>query len=437
MRLLIVSYYFPPYNTIGAVRVSKTARLLAQWGHDVRVLCADDQPLQPTLDVELDEACITRTPWWNVNAPVEHLLGGRQRVAAQGFTLKQGSSSFVGKLGRLYKSAVNFPDAQIGWLPYAVRAGERLLRDWNAEVILASGLPATVLCVASRLAKRFNLPWVAELRDLWTLAGSYDEPWWRRWLETRLERAVLSTARGMVTVSQPLADELQRAYRCPTAVVLNGCDPHDFERARALPGEASSATVEPRLKITYTGMIYALRRDPRPLFAALQLLGDDAKQIHVEFVGRYLHEVQRQAAEFGLAECVTVRESIPYLEALRLQQQSDVNLLLLDPDVRQQGVYTGKLFEYLGARRPILALGPRETVAGQLIAERRAGCVSLDRVELAAQLRRWLAEKRALGHVAPLDATVIDGLTRHDQVRRLEAFLNTLLHGQASQRQAA
>ncbi len=437
MRLLIVSYYFPPYNTIGAVRVGKTASLLTQWGHDVRVLCADDQPLQRTLNVELDETRISRTPWWNVNAPVERLLGGRQRVAAQGFTLKQGTASFVGKLGRLYKSAVNFPDAQIGWLPYAVQTGESILRDWNAELILASGLPATVLCVASRLAKRHNLPWVAELRDLWTLAGSYDEPCWRRWIETRLERSVLASARGMVTVSQPLANELQHAYGCPTAVVLNGCDPLDFERARRLPVEASSTTVDPRLKITYTGMIYAGRRDPRPLFRALQMLGEEARQIHVEFVGRYLHEVSRQADEFGIAECVTVRESIPYLESLRLQQQSDVNLLLLDPDTRQQGVYTGKLFEYLGARRPILALGPRETVAGELIAERRAGYVSLDSDALAAQLRRWLDEKRTQGHVAALDPSVIDGLTRHDQVRRLEVFLGEMLHRQPEQRRAA
>ena len=429
MRLLIVAYYFPPYNTIGAVRVGKTAALLAAAGHDVHVLTARDQPLQPTLDVEFDEARITRTAWCDVNAPITWALGGRRRVAAEGYAPRAARGSWLRRLGGWYKSLVNLPDGQIGWLPWALSAGRDVIERARPDLILASALPPTALWVAARLARRYDIPWVAELRDLWVDDPSYAHPAWRRWLEERLQRELLSSARGLVTVSEPLAEHLRSSYDKPTAVILNGYDMRDHQRAAALARDAEHPrSSDRRLTIAYTGMLYAGRRNPEPLFQALALMGDDASRIHVEFTGRYLHEVEPLARRHGVGAQITVQSTVPYLESLARQQRADVLLLLTDSDPAQRGVFTGKLFEYLAARRPLLVVGGRDNVAAQLVEQRQVGFVSDDPRRIAEQLRRWLREKEQRGRLAEPPPSARDGLSRQEQVSRLDGFLRALVN---------
>src|SRR4051812_20287108 len=84
-RILIVSYRFPPFQSIGALAVGKTAKYLVREGHDVRVLSADDQPLPRSLSVEVPGEFVVRTPWLEPLRPIQRALGGRERVAAQGY----------------------------------------------------------------------------------------------------------------------------------------------------------------------------------------------------------------------------------------------------------------------------------------------------------------------------------------------------------------
>lgn len=430
MRLLIVSYYFPPYNTIGAVRVGKTAAGLARLGHDVRVLTADHLPLPESLPLEIDEQRVTRTRWWDVNRPVQWALGGRHRVAAQGYAVTGRFAALAKPLGRWWRTLINYPDGQIGWLPFAMRGGHELLGHWRPDAIFASAMPATSLLVASRLARRHVVPWIAELRDLWTDECGYAQPTWRKALERRLERSVLSSAAGLVTVSQPLADILQSQFARPTAVVLNGYDPLDFASICEMPPRGGP------LRIVYTGMIYEGRRDPEPLLEALARLGEVANGIRVAFYGRYLQTVHNLASRHGVGRLIEVHEPVPYRESLRMQQQADVLLLLLERDPEQRGVFTGKLFEYLGARRPVLAVGPTGNVAADLLVERQAGVVSNDVDAIARQLRAWLAQKQQCGGLPALPATVGAGLTRTEQVAKLDAFLHELVPDRARRRAA-
>jgi len=420
MRILLVSYYFPPFNTIGAVRVGKTAAHLRRLGHEVRVLTARDQPLLPSLPLEIPSEHVTATAWLDVNRPIEMVLGGRRRVAERGFAPPAVGRSWFKRLGALYRSLLNLPDGQIGWLPFALAAGHKLCREFQPELILASSTPPTSLLVGAALAKQHAIPWVAELRDLWVGELGYSHPAWRRWFEKRLERRVLASAAGMVTVSEPLARQLRAEHRQPVAIVLNGFDPHDFARPAPTPSSALP------LRLVYTGMIYEGRRDCESLLAALAELGPEAAQIRVEFYGRYLSNVQALATQYGVGHLVETHASVGYREALALQQSADLLLMLLERGPRARGAYSGKLFEYLGARRPILALGDATSLPGRLITQRRAGVVlDLPRA-IAEHLRQRLSEKRA-GAIAPIAATAGRGLSRQDQTRRLALFLERIL----------
>jgi glycosyltransferase involved in cell wall biosynthesis len=419
MRILYIAYLFPPYMSSGTVRTGKTVRFLTELGHDVRVLSAADQPLQPTMPLEIDEHRVTRTTWLDVNRPAEIALGGRKRVAAVGYAPPSGAfGRFLKRAGRCYKSLVHWPDGQIGWLPFAVHAGNRAVRDWRPDLIFASALPATTLLVGRGVARRWGIPWVAELRDLWVDPWNESLPRWRQRWDTRWERRVLSSAAALVTVSTPLAEVLLSRHKKPTAVVPNGYDAGDYPAiARREDGPDAP------LRIVYTGMIYEGRQDPSPLFEAMQLMGDRAKKLRVVCYGRYLDGLRQSAQQHGVGELVEVNRAVPYYEALRHQREADLLLFLSWTDERQQGVYTGKLFEYLGARRPILGIGPTSNVAAALIRERSAGFVSADPRAIAKRLETWIATKECDGSIVDLPGESCHGLSRDEQLRSLERFL--------------
>lgn len=406
MRILIISAYFPPYNAIGALRLGKLAKFLMGRGHDVRVVCADERTLPKDQLLEIPSGHVrVVTDWLDVNALPAQLLRPNLRAYQKG-TRDLGATVKVGE--RLYRAMMNVPDNHIGWYGPAKAAAEDILRTWRADIIYASAVPFTGLMVAATLSRRHGIPWVAELRDLWTDNHYYGFPRWRRSLDSMIERRTLRSASFLVTVSEPLAETLHRKYAKPTLVVMNGFDPEDLPAPPSAPSDD-------RLHIIYTGMIYPGRRDPSALFAALRALGDEARRVRVSFYGRLLPGTQALIDQYDLGDVVEICGPVSYTEALRLQAAADVLLLLLWDNPEERGVFTGKLFEYLAARRPILSLGLEDGVAAELIRERNAGFVSNDPAQITSQLRNWIAMKRDHGVVPSLPADASRGLSREQQ----------------------
>ncbi|ABU56905.1 conserved hypothetical protein [Roseiflexus castenholzii DSM 13941] len=427
LRILFISYYFPPYNIIASLRVGKTAKYLRQFGHEVRIVTARNLPYPADLPFEVPSEHVIATPWVDVSMP--HTLATRLRRHRSGVVAlfdkaPAGQMQYTIALRLLdaYRALVAFPDDAIGWFPFGWNAAQRLLKRWRPDVLVASSGPPTSLLIANALHQQYNLPWVGELRDLWTDNHYYSYPMWRRVLETWLERRTLRTAAGLVTVSEPLAHALRLRYNLPTEVVLNGFDPADYPPMR--PTRA-----DPQLTIVYTGTIYRINQRAAPLFAALQRLGARAARVRVTVYSHSISgivAIRSEAQQYGVEHLLDVRDAVPHREALAQQRAADVLLLLLWNDPRERGVYTGKLFEYLGARRPILGIGPADNVAADLIRERRAGMVSADPVEIAGQLTRWLDAKEC-GGIPDLPASASAGLSREEQTRRLERFLGQVI----------
>jgi glycosyltransferase involved in cell wall biosynthesis len=425
MRILIVSYFFPPYNSIGAVRVGKTAKYLREFGHDVRVVTAKGQPHPPTLPLEIPEDEVHFTNWYNVHRLSLNFSRKTSDLTKAVPTESPVKRGWKSALGSLYRTLVHVPDLQIGWLPHALAAGKRLTDEWNPDLIFASALPYTSLLVAAILSRRSGVPWVGELRDLWTDNTYYSHPRWRRALESRLERRVLSTASGLVTVSDPLAQVLEGKYRKPTATILNGYDAEDYPSLSESEGIGTGESGD-ILRISYTGRIYDGKRDPSPLFEAIRQLGPDAKKVKVAFYGNNLGGAVEKAKGYGVEEQIEIHDPVPYKESLRIQCLSDILLLLLWNDPKEHGVYTGKLFEYIGARRPILVLGSPDSVASQLVRQKKIGVVLNDPREITGQLRDWIRIKEQTGRIALLTSTDFDGFSRRSQTQELERFLNPI-----------
>lgn len=417
MKLLVISLNFPPYNASGSVRVGKLVRYLIDRGHDVRVVAGEGLNLPATLDMSFPVGSVVRVPYWNIEAPIDWARNHLQRGGAA--TVASGSShqGLMHRLVTLYRALFAIPDSQLGWRKPALRAARAIVKGWQPDIIVSSALPFTCHMVARDLARELRVPWIAEFRDLFAENPYNQVPAWRDWLNRIIERRVMKDAAGCTTVSPPLAEALTVAHGHPTEVILNG-----FDAADVVPGLVPPSGPRP-LKILYTGIIYPGRRDPSPLFAAIAKLGARGKQISVEFYGQDLRGVAAMAMEAGISPQVKISGSVSYEEALRLQQEADILLLLLWDDPRERGVFTGKIFEYAGAGRPVLSIGAEDGVAASLIRERELGVSATAVDRIAAVLTAWLDEFEVTGRVAGPSAEARIGLSRADQFAKFETFI--------------
>ena len=435
MKVLIISFAFPPSNVIGAVRVGKLARYLDCRGHDLRVLTADfgeDQSLP--LEISPDRVVYTeyreRQHWI---AQMARWLCGHATVPAgdrsEAPPPRDGAAarSLRQTLRRHYLGLIHIPDMRADWVTTAIPAGRELLKKWKPDIIFASAPPNTGLMVANRLARAHKVPWVADFRDLWVDNPYYSEPGWRKRIDAILERRILQGAAGLVTVSPIWAEQLRRRHGKDVTVVYNGYAEEDFPplAQRTEPGAQRTDPGE-SLTIRYMGSIYRGFRDPSALFSAIALLPDQLRtRIKVEFFSDEGDAILDAAKARRVENAVAIKPRIPYRQALELQMNSDVLLSLQSNDKRDEGNLPAKLFEYLYARRPILFIGYERGIAAQLVIERGAGLVSNSPVEIRDQLQRWFEDKRA-GRLERLAPSVSRGLSREDQHDKLERLFEEI-----------
>jgi glycosyltransferase involved in cell wall biosynthesis len=429
MKVLIIAFAFPPANVIGAIRVGKLARYLDRLGHDVRVLTTDVID-DRSLPLEIPRDRVIYTDYRERGNLLDFFAGpfrarslvnpapAVERGQKPSDTAKSPFRSFV---RRQYYSMLHIPDMRASWIKTAVPAGRRLMEQWRPEIIFASAPPYTGLIVASRLARAFHVPWVADFRDLWVDNPYYCEPSWRRPIDAAIERSTLRSAAGLVTVSPIWADQLRRRHGKSAEVVYNGYAEEDFP---PLPPRAERGHV---LTIRYMGSIYPGFRDPSPVFAGIALLPYALRdRVAVEFYSDAEDAVIAAAAAHGVTDIVAVKPRVPYRRALELQMQADVLLLLQSTDRQDEGNLPAKLFEYLYARRPILFVGYQRGIAARLIGERSAGLVTSNPATIRDQLQAWIAEKEA-GGLRMLERRVCAGLSRDEQFQHLERLFAKIL----------
>tara|TARA_B100001939_G_scaffold222294_1_gene191294 strand:- start:3533 stop:4906 length:1374 start_codon:yes stop_codon:yes gene_type:complete len=438
LRILVVAGYFPPYAPASASRVNKFVKYLDARGHDVRVLGPKNPDFPPTLQPEISPDKIIYSGYSRINdlpgrvktvlkntfsrskdtAAVRDEKEKKEQGANSGAQLSHRPES---RLSRAYRMLTNIPDSLIGWYPHAVRAGRALFRHWSPDIIFATTPPHTTLLVASRLARLVDVPWVVDYRDLWADHGYYDAPWFRAKIDRFLENCALANCRGIVTVTRTWTDLLRQKRSQPVICVMNGYDPDDFAGLDRTPQEMN------RLTLLYAGILYGRKRDPMPLFEALGRLGPEADKIRVLFYtpnGRADLDEEQEAVirKYGLDDKLKFHPYIPQKELLAVQARMDVLLLLRWDNPREEGVIAGKLFEYIGADKPILSVGLETGEAADIIRDNGFGFVSRDPDAIAGYLKERLAAKMA-GERSALDPDRRAGYDRNAQFAKLEKFL--------------
>lgn len=419
MRILIIAYYFPPYNSVGAVRPGKFADYLHQKGHEVYVITGKNQPFPLGNECILPKVNIIYCDDWSINVPVEFFLGGRTKVAFQGFGGGK-NNSFKSALGQLYKTFFHWPDAQLGWIKSATLSGKKIIDKKDLDLIYVSVPAFSGLIIARRLSQLTGVPWVAEFRDLWTDNHNYQQPKWRKWIERKWEKNLLSTASALVSVSMPLVNKLKR-FGKPVWEIRNGYDPND-SYIDVVPDDY----LQSGLNIVFTGNIYSQHYDLDCFCAALvkYKLSGGVARVHV--AGRNTSAFVELVKAFNIEDMFVFHATVERSKALSMQKWADVLLTFLWDGGKEEGIYSTKLFEYAGAGRPILAIGSPQSDIGILLESSEIGkaCPTVDVV--LAYLTQLQTLKTNVGELVAKPKNGFN-FTRQAQFEVLESNLENFL----------
>jgi len=430
-HVLLVAYYVPPAGGPAVQRILQFVEHLADYGWQPTVLTVR-QGAYPNrdpslLDVVPASVDVHRTASLDPLALYARLAGSGN--GEDGSTLPAGSlgadrTSWLEYIARWVRANVFIPDARIGWWPFAVAAGRRLLDEHAFDMILSSGAPHSVHLIGRSLHRRTGVPWVADLHDPWTDISYYDEfphTRWARQLDARLERSVLSEASAVTTVSPSWADLFVRKAPNRYAVVENGFDADTFA--------AVEEPLDDPFVLAHIGKLYA-SRNPTALWDALATLrAEDAiPELRVRLVGTVDPVVRRAIAERGLEPVVTIEPFVPHEEAIRQMARSTLLLLVIEPFAQARGMITSKLYEYLASGRPVLGIGPVGGDADKLLRSAEAGrVVSWSDAQAACDLIQ--AHYDAWAEGTPRSGASFDAIQEHNrkhQAKRLAQLFDEL-----------
>lgn len=414
--------FFPPNAGGGVHRPLAFVKYLREFGWNCTVVTPEAGSFWITDNSLLDEippSCeVHRTRSLSGQA-----LLGSLRKRSEGSAEQVRSSGRFAALRRL-GSWVTLPDTYVGWRPFATSRALRLLRGRTFDAIYSTSPPETSHLIAGTLQRRSGLPWVADFRDPWMNLHLFHPPTpLHRWLHTRMERGVCRRARVVVT-STWHAELLQRRYpgMAPPVVIPNGYDHVKFEPVRDLrPPEGTFV-------MTHTGML-TQKRSAVPLLDGLQLFlreKPDAR-IRVQFVGPRESANDAAVTERGLDSVVEFRDTVSHSESLRIEKTSHILLLIKHADPVYRRIVPGKLFEYVGACRPVLALVPEGAAADIVRRLRRGEVVPLDDPAQVARVIGALYDRYDTGTLdQEYDLSVVEEFQRKGRTRSLAQLLDSL-----------
>ncbi len=273
--------------------------------------------------------------------------------------------------------AVFIPDNKIGWKRDAIKTGRKLLREEKFDAIFSTAPPYTCHLIGAQLSKEFDIPLLLDYRDAWV-----DNPLHfyltpiHQLLHQRLEKKVLRTSYRIITINRRIKEMMLRRYRFLSyndiALIPQGYDPEDFtvEDPIKLP-------FSDKMRFTYSGTFYRNRTPKYFLRALSELLNERPelrKKVEAVFVGTFRKENLALVESLGLNDVVRIFGYLDHKSAIRYLLTSDVLWMTIGNGRGEDMISTGKLYEYIGSRKPILGLVP-EGVARSTILESGAGRV--------------------------------------------------------------
>lgn len=396
-KVIVVTYYWPPGGGAGVQRWLKFSKYMPQFGLQPLIVTVDpEKATYPVRDESLladvhPDLTVIKTKTLEPYGLYKNLTGKKQ--VPQGGFANQGKESSIQQLSKWIRGNFFIPDARVGWNYYASKACEKAINEEEIDTIITTGTPHSSHLVGLKMKKELGTWWLADFRDPWTDIYYYPElkhTTWAAKKDAKLERMVLEEADCITVVSEAMKELLigksSRINPEKIHVIANGFDERDFDGISPLPQSEEFV-------ISYVGTLAPAYPIDELVEALVQLIKQGLK-LRFDFTGS-IPEQKKEFIKQQLGEKVFFRGHQSHEKALQIMLSSHL-LYLAIPDVpKNEGILTGKLFEYLASGAAIACVGPVEGNASAILRDCKAGkCVEYGAIDdlknvIVTYYKRW------------------------------------------------
>tara|TARA_R110001583_G_scaffold145635_2_gene297615 strand:+ start:50006 stop:51283 length:1278 start_codon:yes stop_codon:yes gene_type:complete len=370
-KALIITYYWPPAGGSGVQRWLKFVKYFRDFDIE-QIVYTVENPNYPIEDESLlkdipENIEVLKLPIWEPNNILSIL--GKKKTESAGF-LNQ-SPSLFGKLLQYIRANYFIPDARKFWVKPSVNYLKKYLKENKIDVVITTGPPHSMHLIGLNLKKQLKIKWIADFRDPWTEIDYFHQlPLTKRAIKKHysLEKEVLINADAVLVVGNTMREKYSE-FNSNVVTITNGFD-----------GEVEIGNVELNSKftITHIGLMNS-DRNPTMLWDVLSEIMSDYKDFSTDFelklIGKLDTSVLNEISKYNLIENVKVIDYVAHREVVEYQKASQVLLLIVNNVPSANQIITGKIFEYLMAKRPILAIAPSNGDLAEIINKTNSGFV--------------------------------------------------------------
>jgi len=397
-KALVITYYWPPAGGSGVQRWLKFSKYLREFGYESIIYTPENPEFMATdksLEAEIPEGLeVIKRRIWEPYSLYKKVTGRKEAIrpgfisnhdSVAGASISVGTNasaganintkkkasikktSFKERLSFFIRSNLFFPDPKMFWIRPSVKFLKRYVVQNGIDIIVTTGPPHSMHIIGRRVSEATSVPWIADFRDPWTKMYNFKYMGYTSLMKSnheRAERKILTSADAVVTVTETIRAELehiiysekgqhnQKTEKSKVFVVTNGYDESDF----ATP----APKLEPHFTITFTGLFVKSQNPVRFWKILSEMAAEDpvfAGDLKIRLIGHIDQTIFDDISASGLNENLIAMDYMAHEEVINYQRSAQILLLSIGCEPEAKGILTGKFFEYLAARRPIVAFG--------------------------------------------------------------------------------
>lgn len=426
-KVLVITYYWPPSGGAGVQRWLKFVKYLPNHNYKPIVYTVENGEY-PVIDDSLSkdvstQTKILKTKIWEPYSLYKIFTGRKKKEKINSSFLTQKKRiKFLENISVWIRGNLFIPDARKFWIKPSIKYLSNYLINHPVDVIISSGPPHSTHLIAMELQKKFKISWLADFRDPWTNIDFYKDLRLSKWADNKhksLESDVLKNADMVLTIGNQLKKELFALGAKKVQILENGYDPEDFKIN-------SSKELDTNFTIAHIGS-FSPSRNHEIFWKVLRKICDEnvlfKSKFKLKLIGNIDFSVLKSISNFGLENYVEKMGYISHKDVINEQRNSRVLLLMVNDSPNSRGIITGKVFEYMASKRPILVIGPEDGDLATIINQTQSGyvCGFNNEIKLEESVLKLFNNKNDINSNSKI-------YSRENLTKKLSSILDKVVH---------
>lgn len=363
-KVIYIAFNYNHDTGIASKRIRGISKYLPSFGWEPIVIV----PKTSNETVKIDNVRVIETDYQDIISkflPTSNNKTGRKREISS----QEQSNKLISKAISLAGEIFAYPDAMKYWKKPAIKEASKIIENETIDAIISTSSPVTAHVIANELKTKYDIPWIADLRDLWNLNPYINQNFIKSYFEKKLEMKTFKNVDVLTTTTELAKQTLQSIHPDKKIVsVVSGFNPEDYNVKQTKNTD--------KLTLIYAGSLYNGKRNPSILFDAVnQLINEnkiDKNNIVIDFYGDDTN-LKKLSIEYNIEDNVRVNGRITQNEVLQKQKNSDILLLISWMNESEKMFIPGKVYECIGCRKPVLSIGYKEGSLKDLIKQTNIG----------------------------------------------------------------